>query len=65
MRRLAALTALLLAACNGGSGPPAATEPIVDFLLQDVNPNSPTNGMYVSPRDYLGQVSAWYFGDAL
>lgn len=32
-----------------------------DFSLTDVNPNSPTSGQAVSPRDYLEQVSAWYF----
>jgi len=35
-----------------------------DFSLTDVNPNSPTSGQAVSPRDYLEQVSAWYFGHA-
>ena len=33
-----------------------------DFSLLDVNPTSPTFNQNVSPRDYLGQVSAWYFG---
>jgi hypothetical protein len=27
-----------------------------------VSPNSPTSGQLVSPRDYLGEVSGWYFG---
>jgi hypothetical protein len=35
-----------------------------DFVLLDVNPGSPRSGQAVSPRDYLGQVSAWYFGHA-
>jgi hypothetical protein len=65
MRRLATVTALLLAACNGGSGSPPVMDPVPDFQLQDVNPNSPTNLMNVSPRNYLGLTSAWYFGDAL
>ena len=40
-----------------GEGPPMA-----DFHLQDVNPRSSRFGESVSPRDYLSQVSAWYFG---
>lgn len=64
------------AACSGGSNwtafgvcvpnpcvtPAADAKP--DFHLQDVNPNSARSGQAVSPRDYLGKVSAWYFGHA-
>ena len=32
------------------------------FLLADVNTTSPTYDADVSPRDFLGGVSAWYFG---
>jgi hypothetical protein len=32
-----------------------------DFLLADVNSASPRYGELVSPRDYLQQVSGWYF----
>jgi len=32
------------------------------FVLADVNPASPRFNQAVSPRDYLEQVSAWYFG---
>jgi len=35
---------------------------VADFSLLDVNPTSATYNTMVSPRDYLGQVSAWYFG---
>jgi hypothetical protein len=35
-----------------------------DFHLLDVNTASKSYGQSVSPRDYLGQVSAWYFGHA-
>ena len=55
---------------HGGVGFPAAAEgegeasPMPDFSLTDVNPNSPTKDQAVSPRDYLEQVSAWYFGHA-
>jgi hypothetical protein len=34
------------------------------FAHVDVNPRSPTHGRIVSPRDYLGMTSAWYFGHA-
>jgi hypothetical protein len=36
--------------------------PMADFQLQDINPASARFGETVSPRDYLSQVSAWYFG---
>jgi hypothetical protein len=39
-----------------GEGPPRP-----DFQLEDVNPASARFGQMVSPRDYLSQVSAWYF----
>ncbi len=32
-----------------------------DFDLADLNPTSPRFGEVVSPRDYLQQVSGWYF----
>lgn len=43
-----------------GQGPAA----IADFSLPDANPNSPRFESTVSPRDYLQQVSGWYFGHA-
>jgi hypothetical protein len=33
-----------------------------DFALEDVNPASSLYQTTVSPRDFLGKVSAWYFG---
>jgi hypothetical protein len=41
-----------------------AADMVSDFILTDVNPTSSTYGQSVSPRDYQGQVSAWYFGHA-
>jgi hypothetical protein len=35
-----------------------------DFALVDLNPNSPLYGRSISPRDYLEQVSGWYFTHA-
>ena len=32
------------------------------FALEDVNPSSATYGRKVTPRQFLGQISAWYFG---
>lgn len=40
-----------------GPGPNA----VPDFLLADINPNSSTMGQNISPRDYLQQISGWYF----
>jgi len=37
-------------------------DPRPAFQLEDVNPDSTRFGETVSPRDYLSQVSAWYFG---
>jgi hypothetical protein len=44
--------------------PPPPQAPMPDFSLADVNPASPSYDRQVSPRDYLGKVSAWYFGKA-
>jgi hypothetical protein len=37
---------------------------VPDFALSDLNPTSDTFSESVSPRDYMGQVSGWYFGHA-
>jgi hypothetical protein len=56
---------------HGGAdalGPLAAegeSAPMPDFALVDVNQSSATANQEVSPRDYLQQVSGWYFGSAL
>ena len=41
-----------------------SVQEVVDFSEMDVNVTSPRSGEAVSPRDYLGKVSAWYFGHA-
>jgi len=41
-----------------------ASVPMPDFSLIDVNPNSATYNQPVSPRDFLQQVSAFYFTHA-
>jgi hypothetical protein len=42
----------------------AGTDAQPDFHLTDVNDSSGSAGNAVSPRDYLEQTSAWYFGHA-
>lgn len=42
---------------EGEAGAPA----MPDFALVDVNASSPAYNQDVSPRDYLEQVSGWYF----
>jgi hypothetical protein len=51
-------------ALNLPDEPPASGPQMPDFRLSDLNPNSPSQGRDVSPRDYLGKISAWYFGHA-
>jgi hypothetical protein len=35
---------------------------VADFMLTDLNTTSDRFQDSVSPRDYMGQVSGWYFG---
>ncbi len=42
--------------------PDLPDEAVPDFTLTDVNTHSATFNEGVSPRDYLEQVSGWYFG---
>jgi hypothetical protein len=59
--------ALLVGGCGGcdncGAAPGGQTpfNQVPDFTLSDVNPNSTTHQAPVSPRNYVGSVSAWYF----
>ena len=39
----------------------AGPNTVPDFVLSDINPNSSTMNQNISPRDYLQQVSGWYF----
>ncbi len=52
--------------CVLSAGSPVAAGGVMmpDFALLDVNSTSSTYGQLVSPRDYLQQVSGWYFGHA-
>ena len=42
----------------------ANTEPVSDFLYEDINTNSETFGEDVGPPIYEGDISAYYFGKA-
>ena len=42
----------------------AAASQVADFQLLDVNETSSTFNQRISPRDYIGQVTGWYFGHA-
>jgi hypothetical protein len=65
-----AAVGLIQAACGccGDSAPYSSTVApqgaLADFRVPDVNQTSPTYNTLVSPRDHLGQISAWYFGHA-
>lgn len=63
MTRLLPLT-LLVVACAAPqlASPDGGQGPVPDFSLLDVNPASPRAGAQVSPRDYAGVVTGWYFG---
>jgi hypothetical protein len=39
-------------------------EAMTGFALPDVNPSSLTYGQMVSPADFEGMTSGWYFGHA-
>lgn len=58
--RLLAPWLVLLGACSSGGTPPPVPQVVPDFLLANVNTTSQPQGD-VSPRDYLGMISAWYF----
>ena len=60
---VALLCAALASACKDSptsnhEGPVMAA----NFTLEDLNDSSATFQQAISPRDYLGGVSAWYFG---
>ena len=56
--------ALMIALLAGGIEVSRSADQVPDFRLTDVNPVSNRRGGHVSPRDYLLQVSGYYFGDA-
>lgn len=63
MKRFAWLAAVTLVACSAPMLPPVVPgEVVADFSLRDENPASTTSGQQVSPRDFEGKVTGWYFG---
>jgi hypothetical protein len=59
----------LFVGCGGGGGGGPTQRPQIgrilpDFVLPDVNPNSATDGMDVSPSDFRGTISVFYFAHA-
>ena len=60
----AVVAAVVLVGCDFNTSEHALVpaDAVADFALRDVSPTSPSAGRDVSPRDYFGQVSAWYFG---
>ncbi len=51
----------LLALTIGSLSPTAFAAQQPDFSLPDANDGSPRGNQLVSPRDYLQQVTVWYF----
>lgn len=49
---------------SGGLLPLTSGVPVPDFSLIDVNTTSSTYNQAVSPRDYVGTMTGWYFGHA-
>ncbi len=47
-----------------GLSVPVEAQMVPNFSLEDTNPTSATFGQSISPRDYMGEASAWYFGHA-
>lgn len=60
---LAALVTMLVACGEDDPTIPSGIL-VTDFSLLDVNANSSSLGDSISPREALGQISAWYFGHA-
>ena len=50
---------MIAVGCGGDAAP---VDVMSDFLLPDMNATSDTYQLDVSPRDHLGEASAWYFG---
>ena len=46
---------------DGGGDTGEGPEMVADFSLEDLNPESPRFGEMISPRDYIEEVSGWYF----
>lgn len=64
---LLAAAVIALTGCNDDDDKkPTEPDPVdgvvaADFTLPDVNPNSATYQQPISPDEYPGEVSCWYF----
>jgi len=63
------VSAVLPVGCNDDESEKTILAPLAhpenaapDFSVIDINPGSPRYDEMVSPRNYVGQISAWYFG---
>lgn len=61
---IALFSAGFVVACKDDSPTANYDGPIMaaNFSLEDLNDSSMTFQEAISPRDYLGSISAWYFG---
>ena len=58
------LTATLFAAVCGAAAPRADAQVMADFSMPEINTTSLRRAVTdkaISPRDYIHQVTAWYF----
>ena len=62
--RCVIVAALCVILACGSEDPAAPLQHAPDVALVDVNPNSSRHDESISPRDYMNQVSVWYFGHA-
>ena len=56
------LLILFLSSCGSGSSPTAVSQSAPPVALLDANATSPSFGEPILTEDYLGTISAWYFG---
>lgn len=62
LERRTMMDAALGVALEAGEGEAMSGDIVPDFALIDINPTSASVEQTVSPQNYLGQATAWYFG---
>ena len=63
-RLFAGLPEMMAAEMNVANDAEGESVAMPDFQLVDLNPASSRYNQTISPRDYLEEVSAWYFSHA-
>jgi len=63
-RLFAGLPEVMAAEMNVANDAEGESVAMPDFQLVDLNPASSRYNQTISPRDYLEEVSAWYFSHA-